>query len=114
MCKNRDTIVRESLHNAGFLVNEEKSQFIPSKKMTWLGFVWNLEKGTLDIPDDKVKVILSMIRSVLDGVKITSARKLASIVGKIISLKPALGNICQLMTRKTCMSICCRKSWDFR
>ena len=108
-CVKTATLVRESLHNAGFLVNEEKSQFIPSKKMKWLGFVWNLEKGTLDIPDDKVKVILSMIRSVLDGIKITNARKLASIVGKIISLKPALGNISQLMTRKTCMSICCRK-----
>ena len=37
--------------------------------MTWLGFVWNLENRKVDIPGDKVKLILSII-NVLDDIKI--------------------------------------------
>jgi hypothetical protein len=38
--------------------------------------------------------------------KSTTARILAGVVGKIISLIPALGSVCQLMTRNSCIAIC--------
>jgi predicted DNA-binding protein (UPF0278 family) len=34
------------------------------------------------------------------------------VLGKIISLIPAFGNICQLMTRHLCMCVCERNSCD--
>jgi hypothetical protein len=45
------------------------------------------------------------ISLILNGEFIT-ARSLASILGKLISLIPALDNICQLMMRNTCTAVC--------
>jgi hypothetical protein len=42
----------------------------------------------------------------------TTARILAGVVGKIISLIPALGLVYQLMTRNSCTAICERNTWD--
>jgi hypothetical protein len=44
--------------------------------------------------------------------KSTTARILAGVVGKIISLIPALGSVCQLMIRNSCIAICERNTWD--
>lgn len=41
-----------------------------------------------------------------------TARNLASLLGKIISLITAFGNICQIMTRHLCMCVCERNSLD--
>lgn len=53
---------------------------------------------------DRINVILSKQSG--------TARNLASILGKIISLIPAFGNVCQLMSRHVCMSVCQRVTWD--
>jgi hypothetical protein len=44
--------------------------------------------------------------------KSTTARIFAGVVGKIISLIPVLGLVCQLMTRNSCIAICERNTWD--
>ena len=113
-CVDIAKFLRKTLHMAGFLVNEDKYKFDPSDQLTWLGFKWNLQKGTIEVPIDKIHNIYELLSYILSNQSDVSARKLASFVGKIISLKPALGNICQLMTRKLCMLICCRRGWDYR
>jgi hypothetical protein len=40
------------------------------------------------------------------------ARKLASIIGQIISMSFVLGNVCQIMTRNLYLSIIDRTCWD--
>ena len=51
------------------------------------------------------------ISLILNGEFIT-ARSLASILGKLISLIPALDKICQLMMRNTCTAVCESNTWD--
>lgn len=79
--------------------------------MNWLGFTWNLEQGVIEVPENKMENIQRKISLILNGEFIT-ARSLASILGKLISLIPALDNICQLMMRNTCTAVCESNTWD--
>ena len=83
----------------GFLPNYEKSVWKPQRSLEWLGFVWNLDKGMLSVPDLKMHNILKYLQLVVDNINQLTARKVAAVVSKIIALSPALGNICRLMTR---------------
>ncbi len=47
------TFVQESLQAAGFLINQEKSQWEPSCRGRWLGFEIDLHEGILTIPEEK-------------------------------------------------------------
>ena len=74
-----------TLSKSGFLVNEEKSQFLPLDKFTWLGFIWNLQRGTIEVPSEKLQNVRNLLISILSDKTNVSARKLSSLVGKIIS-----------------------------
>ncbi|XP_062597476.1 uncharacterized protein LOC134258894, partial [Saccostrea cucullata] len=50
-CSKHSAFVKDSLIQAGFLVNEEKSVFEPIQKLEWLGLVWNSTEHCLSIPD---------------------------------------------------------------
>lgn len=71
-----------------------------------------MENGTLEVPIEKIKDIKDILTNILDNKSSISARRLSSIVGKIIALKPSIGNICQLMTRHLSITICGKESWD--
>lgn len=68
--------------------------------------------GTIEVPSEKMECIKFVNKSIKNNVENVTARTLASLVGKILALKPSLGIICQLMTRRLCMTICCRHPWD--
>jgi len=91
--------VKADLIAAGFVPNKDKCEWEPSQEMVWLGFHLNLKCGKLSVPKKKVKEILKFIQDLIQikpGVKI---RVLARFCGKIIALKPALGNVTQIMTK---------------
>ena len=81
-------IVHQDLLDVGFLPNYEKSIFTPTQKLDWLGLLWNLEQGVIEVPENKMENIQRKISLILNGEFIT-ARSLASILGKLISLIPA-------------------------
>ena len=111
-CKSASDLIQDTLRRSGFVVNIEKSVFDPTNKLVWLGFVWNLQYGRLEVPVQKLDDIKYIASNLLEKKGDITARKLSSFVGKIIALKPSFGNICQLMTRRLSISICCRESWD--
>ncbi|XP_021348504.1 uncharacterized protein LOC110447257 isoform X1 [Mizuhopecten yessoensis] len=113
-CLEMSKFVKESIMNSGFLPNFEKSQFNPTIQIEWLGFLWNLENGSLEVPRKKLVSILKKVDAFKNKKFILTARNVASVEGKIISFKPALGSICQLMTRHLSMFICQRDNWDAR
>jgi hypothetical protein len=80
-------------------------------KGSLLGFTWNLKDSVLEVPLKKMIKMRDKISFVLQE-KSTTARILAGVVGKIISLIPALGPVCQLMTHNSCIAICERNTWD--
>ena len=57
--------VRKELKDAGFIVNEQKSHWLPTRRLIWLGFVLDSKNDTISIPQDKVFAIIDIIISIL-------------------------------------------------
>ena len=79
-CQNISLRVQSDLENAGFLVNQGKSQWEPVQILDWLGFTWNLRDGFIDIPGHKIENLHLKIDSI-NKKATASARELASFVG---------------------------------
>ena len=72
----------------------------------------NKKNSTLEIPDSKFVILKDAISYTVEGYTQLTCRNLTKICKKIIYMIPALGNICQIMTKHLHMSICCRNAWD--
>ncbi|CAC5365463.1 unnamed protein product [Mytilus coruscus] len=111
-CIKDADFVKQSLFNAGFLLNEEKSIFTPVQKLEWLGIIWDSCNFTLCIPQRIIDELLQSIHIVFREIPYISARNLAQVMGRIRSMAPVIGNITRIMTRYSYMSIESRMSWD--
>ena len=58
--------VKQSLVDAGFLINEEKSIFVPTQKLEWLGILWDSQLFSLSIPDRRISDLLCSITQIID------------------------------------------------
>lgn len=110
-CMSQAQSVKSDLIQSGFVPNQEKSVWHPVRCTKWLGFMWNLERKTLSVPEEKVARLLAQIDAVLIAKKV-SARQLASVTGLIISNLLVFGNICKLTTKSLHRKIDSRASWD--
>ena len=102
--------VKNDLSSAGLVENAVKSNWVPSQCLVWLGFVINLEKGKVIVPNEKLEVLHVQLRQALVS-KFLPAQSIASITGKIISMSIALGTVTRLMTRSLYALIATRRSW---
>ena len=91
-------LVRRELENAGFIINLEKSVWVPSQSMEWLGFNIDLCKGEFSVPSNKLYSLKLQLHAVAEAQSVP-ARQLASVIGKIMSMSLALGPVTRLMTR---------------
>ena len=91
-------LVLNTLVNAGFITNKEKSMWEPTKILTWLGISVNLNKGCLYVSEERISNLLETVDYITNNPYI-SAQALAKLAGKIISTKFVLGDITQLKTR---------------
>ena len=106
--------VYSDLVNAGFVVDQDKSIWTPCSVLEWLGYIWNLEEGIISLPPRKISSLKSIIQLVFKNRFNVSARQVAQVAGKIISLSFVFGNICQIMPRHLHSSIQNRLHWDSR
>ena len=70
--------VKNTLSNAGFVVNEAKSTWAPTQKLQWLGFTIDPEHGQVSVPEKK----LSNLRKLLEDAcneEYAGARHIASL-----------------------------------
>ena len=111
-CANQAEQVKSALQAAGFIINDEKSVWVPCQGLVWLGLLWNLIKGVLEIPEDRLLKVEYAISDILNRLYGVSARKIAHLAGLLISLAPSLGHITQLMPRNMYFLINERVNWD--
>ena len=111
-CKVIANAVKNDLISAGLVPNVEKSVWEPTQNIDWFGMTQDSQFGTLKIIDTRILNIFECIDRILMNLPSLSARQLASFVGKIISLKPVSGYICQLKTRFSSRLICDQIHWD--
>ena len=79
------TQVKDDLERVGFIVNLDKSKWESCYTMEWLGFQIELAKGEFCVPANKISMLMSQLLEV-KGVQLAPARKLASLIGKIVSM----------------------------
>ena len=99
-CRTLARIVEEEMRLAGLTINWEKSDGTPLQERIHLGFVVNLAEGLFKVPIRRWEALTVSVGLILSskGVRV-QARKLASLVGTVISMKLAWGPITQLYTR---------------
>ena len=104
-------IVNNTLIKAGFVVNSDKTDWVPSQKLTWLGFTVDTQSQLCYVTPQRILRIQSTIAHLIAN-PITTARKLAAFTGSLISTKFVLGDIVSLQTRSLYQVITQRKHWD--
>ena len=102
--------IQQDLARAGFIVNEAKSQWTPTRSVIWLGFQINLALGQLTVSEAKLQSLLGQIHKAKENQSIP-ARVLASVIGKIIAMSLALGPVTRLMTCSLYAVLNSRLSW---
>ena len=76
--------VQKVLKSAGFFIAEEKCNWVPSLSVTWLGLVWNMEKGVVYVTEKRVNKLFNTLQMITNKtgqgeIKVT-ARFLASVI----------------------------------
>ena len=109
------SIIQNDLKRFGFIIADEKSNWVPSQEITWLGLVWNMRTGHLRITHERLIKLIDSLSSVLtqlsNGNRVVSVRFLAGIVGQLISAQPVFGQVVRLRTRRAYECIQDRISW---
>ena len=88
-CMNNIKATVDLLLKLGFIVHEKKSVLKPTQKIEFLGFIIDSNSMTIEINREKAEHILLKIRKFLQNPSPT-IRKLASVVGSVISIFPAI------------------------
>ena len=58
---NLSELIQRDLNRFGFVIAEEKSQWVPSQESTWLGLVWDMHSGHLHLTPERLgKLMLSL------------------------------------------------------
>ena len=99
LAKQDALFVESVLSKAGFVLNLDKCILEPVQIIEWLGLLWNLKDNLLEIPDRRFCNVSQFIEMCSTKMPFLTARDLARMTGKIISLMPVIGNICKLMTK---------------
>ena len=72
--KNQN-FVRASLLSSGFVINDEKSVWEPTQKITWLGVKIELKTFILKITDERIKSIKETLQSVINALPYFTSKK---------------------------------------
>ncbi|CAG2243182.1 unnamed protein product [Mytilus edulis] len=107
--------VKKDIISSGFVPKAEKSMWTPTKNLTFLGTNIDTDKGVFTIPDNRIDKIMSTISDIdlcLTKSGKVFVRKVASLVGQIISTSPVIGNIVYLMTKHLSIDINSVHSWN--
>ncbi len=84
---------------AGFIISIEKCHLTPLQTVHYLGAVVDTVHGTLTVPSAKREALLKMVSGALETPR-CELRKVASIVGTLVSMSHSFGQLSILMTRR--------------
>ena len=113
--KTSSPLVRSDLVHFGSGINDEKSVWQPSSAFSWIGFHTDTLRGFILAVDPRINKMCSDLNTVcanLNTSPFIHVKKIASIVGQIISLAQNCGNVTQIMTRFLHIVINSRRLWN--
>ena len=111
VARQHSSFVQDTLIQAGFVINEGKSTWEPSKTITWLGVTVDTIENVYYISEKRISKCTQYLDYLLSSTH-TTARKLAKLVGMIISMQFVLKSIVSLKTRYLYNVIESSDKWD--
>ena len=113
--ENLSQEIKNDILRSGFVPNATKSVWIPVQILEFLGVILDSLHGTLFIPDRRISKAKNSVSEILLSVKKhrkVHVKRVASIVGQIISMSIVLGRISQIMSRYLSLDILNANSWE--
>ena len=107
--------IKSDLLKSSFVPKAEKCVWKPVQCLELLGCTLNSEEGTICILERRIFKVQCTISELLHAQKAhrrVPVRKVASIVGQIMSMSIVIGHISQIMTRYLSMDIFSAWSWS--
>ncbi|KAK3102573.1 hypothetical protein FSP39_012299 [Pinctada imbricata] len=108
-------VIREDLQKFGFLLADEKCDWVPKQKVIWLGLIWDMESGLMHLTEERLQKLAHYIDIFLAHLRtrsrVVDVKFLASIVGQLISAQSVFGQLVRLRTRNAYECINERLGW---
>ena len=76
--------------NLGFVIHTEKSRFIPSQTLSFLGFLIHSTNMTVTLTKEKIDKLKDLIKKTLTGVQSIIIRSVAQIIAHMVTSLPAV------------------------
>ena len=105
--------VKNQLEESGFVINTEKSHWVPMQQGEHLGYLVDLKRGLFEVPQRRRDTLFNKLLEV-EKIVLPTARVLASLVGVIISMYLGLGPVVRMRTRSLYAVINEAVYWDER
>ena len=105
--------IKSQLEESGFVLNIEKSHWVPAQQGEHLGYVVDLKRGLFKVPQRRRDTLFTKLSEV-EKIALPTARALASLVGSIISMYVRLGPVVRMRTRSLYAVINEACYWDKR
>lgn len=83
----------EMLSNFGFVINPDKSVFLETQKLEFLGFILDSKEMSVTLTEHKVQKIVSICSEFLKVYK-RKIRELSVLIGNIVASLPAVPHVC--------------------
>ena len=105
--------VKSQLEESGFVINTEKSHWVPTQQGEHLGYLVDLKRGLFKVPQRRRDTLFNKLSEV-EKIVLPTARAMASLVGVIISMYLGLGPVVRMRTRSLYAVINEAVYWDER
>ena len=111
--KINSLFVHADLTRYGFLINEDKCLWEPVQVITWLGTVFDTDRGFISVTEGRISKLKSSIKLMRKvDCKFVKVRELASVVGQVILLTHCVGSVARTMTHSMHAVVNQRLSWN--
>ena len=107
--------IKSDILKSGFVPNATKCIWIPVQVLEFLGVVLDALNGTFCIPDRRISMAKQLISDLLFSIRNhrrVHVRRVASVVGQLISMSIVVGHVSQIMTRYLSADFLQAKHWD--
>lgn len=88
-CLDNMNATKKLLEKAGFFINPDKSSFIPSHEIKFLGFILNSKEMTIKLPINKKAKVISLCHNLLSNPRL-KIRDLSVFIGVLVSSFPGV------------------------
>ena len=108
---NNSALVKADLLASGFIPNYKICTWVPTPVLIWLGFSYNLLTMIISATPDKLQRVLVKLEAINTSLPV-HVRNVAAVIGAIIAMHIAYGNIVYLKTKQLQILVAAQKLPD--